>query len=413
MQRPHADMEAQDKGRDKLYKNLYLQRPVLAKAEHSLQLGARYKCALTATAHRLRSGYSLSSVLDTHPNASSMPARASSPSPLPAPNNARSSAGDPSCMRSAMNLHTCSRSTGQHSELQVDENAYRVLEYVSLEWPSQTVDVVGDTALLATNAAGGGGSVVRMGLADTAGLARMERLRLEQTRVDRDYNRLRAGACVLCIADDCLDVLDGTLVRRARVAGAFAHGLDAGDGRAYCGARGGALVVIDLAGGRASERSVHRGAVESVDVSGEMVFTASCDGTVCVTDMRAHKPVLVRELGCEANAVAFNGAGLLVCGGDSGSLWVVDMRVPDVAEEIAWHRSPVCSVRWRDADVFVSCSDEQVVLWDVSFADEWEYHRYLSFVHQGQRYYKEAAFGADGVVLTTSYDGVCIFAPVE
>lgn len=298
--------------------------------------------------------------------------------------------------------------------LHVNEGAYRVLEYVSLDWPSQTVDACGDAVLVATNAgSGGGASVVRLGFAATEGYGRMERLSVERAKVDADYNRLRVGACVVCVSDESLDVFDGALVLRTSTRGAFAHGLAVDDGRAYCGGRTGELAVADLGCGRMSERHVHRGAVESVDVHGELVFTASCDGAVCVTDMRARECVHRRELGCEANAVGFNGDGCVVCGGESGSLWVVDMRMPECAEEIAWHRTPVSSVRWRDADVFVSCSDEQVVLWDVSFVDEWEYHRYLSFVHQGQRYYKEAVFGADGAVFTTSYDGVCVFAPVE
>lgn len=297
--------------------------------------------------------------------------------------------------------------------LEVDEDAYRVLEYVSLDWPSQTVEASGDAVLVATNAAGGGGAVVRLGFGATDGYARMERMSVERVDVATDYNRLRAGACVVCVSDVSVDVLGGALEVRTRIGGAFAHGLAVGGERAYCGGRSGALVTVDLVCGRTSERQVHGGAVESVDVHGELVFTASCDGAVCVTDMRARECVQRRELGCEANAVGFNGDGRIVCGGESGSLWVVDMRAPECAEEIAWHRSPVSAVRWRDADVFVSCSDEQAVLWDVSFVDEWEYHRYLSFVHQGQRYYKEAAFGADGAVFTTSYDGVCVFVPVE
>lgn len=303
---------------------------------------------------------------------------------------------------------------GLCDELEVDEDVYRVREYVSLDWPSQTVDVCGDAVLVATNAGNGGGaSVVRLGLAATESYARMERLSVERGAVDADYNRLRASACIVCVSDESLDVLDGALAVRTRIGGAFAHGLAVEGERAYCGGRSGELVVADLGCGLTSARHVHGGAVESVDVDGGLVFTASCDGAVCVTDMRAREYVLRRELGCEANAVGYNGDGCVVCGGESGSLWVVDMRMPECAEEIAWHRSPVSSVRWRDADVFVSCSDEQVVLWDVSFVDEWEYHRYLSFVHQGQRYYKEAAFGADGAVFTTSYDGVCIFVPVE
>ena len=293
-------------------------------------------------------------------------------------------------------------------ELEVDESAYNILEHISLDWPSQTIEYVKENEImLATNPTEGSASLIRMNFGRTENFTKMKYFDFYRVDVDHSFNRIRKfGDGFACLSDENLNVFDKKLVLQDELKGKFGYGLATDDSNIYVGMQNGNLSILN---DKETQISLHKMSIESIDVHENFLFTASCDHSIKITDLRDNKEIFHKVFDADINAISYNKNNVVAFGDDNGVIRIMDIRNFGI-EEIKWHKSPISCVKWKNEDVFASCSDEQVALWDISFEEEWEYHKYLNFVHQGQEMYKDVAFDSK-VIYTTSYDGICIFDP--
>lgn len=300
-------------------------------------------------------------------------------------------------------------------DLEVEEEAYNVLEYVSLDWPAQSIDTAPEfNIVLGTNPVGEEPRMVRIDLSQTDGLSKPEEMRICKRSVDESYNKVRVrGDLVYCMSDTKVVVhgLDLEEVYRRGCDEELGYGLCFSDGGFMFGTRDGSVSVNDWECREVSRMRIHEGSVEGLCNHGGILFSASCDHSVSLTDIRTKERVFQRRFGSDINAIDFNGDNTVVFGDDEGIVRVMDIR-NNGTEELRRHKSPVSCVRWRDREVFVSGSDEQVCIWDTTL-DGTEESGYLLFVHQGQKFYKDIGFCKEKYVVTTSIDGLCVFYPIS
>lgn len=298
-------------------------------------------------------------------------------------------------------------------DLDCCREAYRVLEYINLEWPAQSIALSRAELFLGTNPQDSRMELIRICLRDTDYIS----LKYKDAPIGQFINRLRAGAAGLyAVSDDQVAMYgyDMRLVRKH--SGEFGYGLSVSADRVLAGTRTGDLLVYDSSLTLLKRLPVHSGSIETVCQRGQWIFTGSTDGTLKITSL-AGEHIHTIAVGSDVNSLDVSDSGRVVYGDDTGKVHLLtisytDGGISDVTDEvIEWHVSPISFVRWKDSDVFVSGSDEQVCFWDVSMEEEWEYHRYLLFVHQGQRCYKDVEFYED-VVVTTAQDGLCVFTPL-
>lgn len=303
------------------------------------------------------------------------------------------------------------------ANLEVEEAAYNVLEYISLDWPAQSIDIArGFTIVLGTNPMDRRPGMVSVDLYPTRGMSVPDKMKIFKKSVDESYNRVRVnGETVYCMSDRnvVLHDLEFKEIRGRECNEQLGYGLCFNRSGCVFGMRAGEVSVNDWEFNETQRTKIHEGSVESLCADGNMLFSASCDHSVAFTDLRTGKNVHRVRFGCDVNAIDFNGGNMVAFGDDEGVVRMMDVRNHAV-EEVGRHKSAVSCLRWRDEDTCASGSDEQVCLWDVSL-DSAEEGGYLLFVHQGQRFYKDVAFcrGDNNYVVTTSIDGLCVFQPIS
>ncbi|KAM0679206.1 hypothetical protein BDAP_000072 [Binucleata daphniae] len=299
--------------------------------------------------------------------------------------------------------------TNMHEELEVDESVYSLHEYINLEWPSQTVDTSNKKLLVATNSKDNDGELIELNFANTKNFKNVDKYTQVQTKVTDCYNRVRYfGPNVIAISDNKIVVFDKNLDEIKNVEDSFAYGL-ATSGKIYTGLKNGKVNCYDNELNKIDEYVVHTDAVESICVHNNILYTASCDKSAASYDTRSNQKICMLNNDCDVNAIDYNKENYVITGDDKGVVRLYDIRTNKELEKIEWHKSAISYVKWKSQNEFVSCSDEQIAIWDTSYEEEWEYHKYLRFVHQGQKYYKEVAFFGD-VYVATSYDGLCLFS---
>ncbi|KAI5168781.1 ribosome assembly protein RRB1 [Pancytospora epiphaga] len=291
-------------------------------------------------------------------------------------------------------------------DLEVDERAYTLLEYLNLEWPAQSISVKDSKIYLGTNPQEGSAELISVDIKDTD----YQNLKYKDAKINYQINKIRVGRHIYAIADKHLLVYERDTLKFLRAAeGDFGYGLCVTEDVIYAGERDGYLCKYTHDLELIERVKMHKASIEAIGISDGRIFTGSVDHTLKVSDVNGN---VVKEMknNSDINCLDING-DKLVYGDDDGCIKLVDVRNFE-AEEISWHTTPISAVRWKDAEVFASCSDEQVCLWDTSFVDEWDFHKYLLFVHQGQRMYKDVDFD-DKRVITTAIEGISIFTPVS
>jgi ribosome assembly protein RRB1 len=302
--------------------------------------------------------------------------------------------------------------------LEVDESAYKFLEYISLDWPAQSLDIYkGLTVVLGTNPVDDVPALVSIDFGPTGDFKRMEKTVIKRTPCEESYNRVRVTSnMVYALSDKKLVIHNSSMeqvYQRERKEG-LGYGLCFSKYGYSYGTRTGGIFLNDWANREVEILRTHQGSVESLSFSNELLFSASCDHSIAMTDVRSCKKVFSRKFGCDINAIDSNDEHLVAFGDDDGVIRLMDIRNHSI-EEIRWHKSGIACIKWRDQETFASSSDEQVCIWDTSIEEEWEYEKYLLFVHQGQKYYKDITFckGNRDCVVTTSIDGLCAFRPIS
>lgn len=288
-----------------------------------------------------------------------------------------------------------------------DENVYSLLEYISLDWPSQSVASKGDFIYAATNPEKENPTLVQFDFSGTDNYNNIQDFKVEKKEVERCYNRIRISQDLLFgISDNSFDVytLNG-LDKKSGITGEYGYGVDIRD-KIAIGHRNGKISIVDYELNLISEFKYHRDTVESIVLNDNIIYSGSCDNTAKGFDMRSSQVIFEYKNSCDVNAVDFID-GKLIIGSDDGHVIHADLRNGAI-EKIKWHATPISFVKWQNSTEFVSCSNEQIAFWDTTFEEEWEYHKYLRFVHQGQKFYKEVCF-VDDMCVATSVDGLCFF----
>ncbi|KAG5859718.1 hypothetical protein KMI_05g09020 [Encephalitozoon hellem] len=302
--------------------------------------------------------------------------------------------------------------------LEVSEDAYNVMEYISLDWPAQSIDILrGFTIVLGTNPSEEGTpGMVSIDLFPTDGMKMPGKMKISKRNIKESYNKVRVnGEMVYCLSDDKLVVhnskFDEAYCRE--VSQGLGYGLCFGKSGCIFGTKSGEISVNDWSFNETGVMRIHEDSIEGLCHHEGMVFSGSCDHSIRITDIRCNKSIFQRKFGCDINAVDFNGENILAFGDDDGVIRLMDIRNHSI-EEINRHKTPISCLKWRDSDILASGSDEQVCIWDMSL-DPNEDDGYLLFVHQGQKFYKDIAFcrGDNNYVVTTSIDGLCVFYPIS
>lgn len=311
------------------------------------------------------------------------------------------------------------RPTGaEDGELEVDEEAYSLLEYIGLEWPSMSLDTHKSRILLGTcpdqnQAAGCSSQMVEVELGGAMSSGDFGLLEFKTHKASRTFNRIRVCNAVFALSDSFLTKFDLACNAVAEVRGSYRFGLHVSHDRVIAGCEDGSVEIyshgLELLG-RISSGASPIECVGLDDTKGRIV-AGSLDHKVRVFDS-AGQLLSTIENDSEVNSLDTRN-GMLAFGDDSGRVHLVNLETGS-REVFEWHCTPISFLRWRDDDVFVTGSDEQVCLWDVTLEDQQDLDvpRCLLFVHQGQRHYKDCAFLGRSVAVT-SEDGLCVFEPAS
>ncbi|KAF9764504.1 Glutamate-rich WD repeat-containing protein 1 [Nosema granulosis] len=298
--------------------------------------------------------------------------------------------------------------------LSYEEEAYVFIDYISLDWPSQTVDCFNsNNVVIGTNPNEGDGKIVSFDLEDFKGSKDGDKLKHNEKTIPKPLNRIRCKNAIYGVSDDGFYIYNfdlETLHSKDMVEGA-GYGLCTTEDGAYFSSMEGMVYKINDKG--LDTFKVHKGSIESLSFGNNLLFSCSTDRSAKVTDVRSRDVVFDKKYACDINAIDFNQENIFVFGDDAGLLRVVDLRSLDTCINIDWHKTSISSVRWKDSDVFISSSDQQVCIFDLTLEEDWTYEKYLLFVHQGQKFYKDMCFTSSDSVVTTSIDGLCLFKPIS
>jgi len=299
----------------------------------------------------------------------------------------------------------------------VEEEAYHVLEYISLDWPAQSIDIAkGFTIILGTNPMGQRPGMVSIDLYPTHGLSKPDKMKISKKNVDESYNKVRVnGETVYCLSDDKLVLynLEFEEIYRRDFNENLGYGLCFSKHGCIIGTGEGEVSINDWGYKEIGRMKIHEGSIEGLCNHENILFSGSCDYSIAMTDIRTEERIFQKKFCSDINVIDFNGDDILAFGDDKGIIRIMDIRNYSI-EEINRHKSPVSCLKWRDQEIFASGSDEQLCIWDTTL-DPNEEEGYLLFVHQGQKFYKDVTFcrGDNDYVVTTSIDGLCVFRPIS
>jgi len=338
-------------------------------------------------------------------------------------------------------------------DLEVDEEAYTVLEYIDLEWPAMSLDTRDSTVVLGTYPENqdNGSQLVEVNLSGLIASEGTGSPAFKKHGVKRIFSKIRIHNAIFGLSNGFLTKFDFKYKVISEVKGSYRFGLAVTPEYVIAGCNDGTVEVyahdlklvrritageapIECVGFDPTVKFTRDDGTEAAGV----VVAGSLDHSVRVFDLNG---TLIKTISCDAevNSLDVRG-GHLVFGDDSGLVHLVDLNTGS-RETLQWHCTPISFVRWKDDDVFLSGSDEQVCVWDRSLEkvedskglDKTESSKGLDksesskgldktgnlnipnnliFVHQGQRYYKDCAFYGD-VVVVTSEGGLCLFEPIS
>ncbi|WUR03535.1 WD40 repeat domain-containing protein [Vairimorpha necatrix] len=296
----------------------------------------------------------------------------------------------------------------EDEDLECSDEVYDSLDYYDMDWPSQTVTTFKNKyVLVGTNPDNEPGKLKVFDLNKMG----QEDFEVNSLTASVSYNRIRTNENINCVSDTTFDIYNEDLKLLESLSyDNVDYGLcSTSESSIFSHDKGNVSIFTD----RVTEtRFVHSDSINSLNFHNSLIYSASSDKSSKITDLRSKDVVFHKIEKAEINAIDTNKDNLFAMGDDLGSIKVIDMRMPKNEIGIFWHKSSISSLTWKDSDIFLSTSDEQLCIFDTSLEDEWEYEKYLLFVHQGQRYYKDVCL-VNNLVITTSVDGLCFFTPIS
>lgn len=299
----------------------------------------------------------------------------------------------------------------ENEELVVEEDAYNLLEYIDLEWPSQTVDIYDSRIFLGTcpnlSEKKTSFELLRIDLKYTD----YKKLDYEKTKIDVLINKIRISKHIFALSDSSLLKFDLNLKLIKEVKGMHGFALYITPDRVFVGSMEGYVTIYSHNLDLIKSFQAHNSSIESICFDGKIIYTGSTDHSL---KMHSLDGILLDNIqnDCDINCVDVMD-GRLAFGDDKGVIGIYNVGSKTL-EKIEWHSTPINFIRWKDNDIFACGSDEQLCLWDITLeeVENQEYPKYLLFVHQGQRNYKDCCFEDNKVIVTTE-DGVCVFEPIS
>ncbi|EJW01604.1 hypothetical protein EDEG_03847 [Edhazardia aedis USNM 41457] len=300
--------------------------------------------------------------------------------------------------------------TKELQNLEVDESVYSLLEYIEVDWPSQTIATKDNAAFLATNPSKGKKPcLVRLDFSQTNNYKNVDKFIYDRVEIDENINRMRIrGNQIIAISENKFLTYDLDGIEKYSFIDKFSYGLAHNEKYIATGKQNGEILVFDSNMCKKSYQ-IHEKKVESICIDNEKIYSGGCDFFVKAYDMKSETEIFSIPNKNDVNAVDLKN-NMLVFGDDAGQICVIDVRKTNSKlEEILWHKTPISMIKWKTDCEFYTLSDEQLCIWDTEFEEDWEYHKWLKFVHSGHKYFKDVDF-IDDIILTTSIDGVCLFS---
>ncbi|KAF7683666.1 Ribosome assembly protein rrb1 [Astathelohania contejeani] len=298
-------------------------------------------------------------------------------------------------------------------DLEVDDDVYRFLEYFSLDWPAQSIDFINPTQLVVgTNPPEEHKqsiSIISFSNPLESLFDAMGEFTVQKLSTKHSVNRIRWNDSLYLLGDELLSIYNNKNELIKEIKGEFGYGIGFSKEEYFIGSKSGEIITPF------EKHQVHTKSIECIDVFNNTMFTGSCDYKAISTDIRSWEQIFELPFSCDINCLGFNGDNTLGLGCDDGVIRLVDIRNTKNCEDIKWHSTPISCFMWGSRDVFATGSDEQVCLWDTSFIEDWNFHRYLSFIHQGHTFYKSVMFWKESpeYVITSALEGLCVFSPIE
>lgn len=328
------------------------------------------------------------------------------------------------------------------TNLEVEEDAYEKLEYISLEWPSQTVSIKDNHIFIAPNSESDF-HIMRITLEKiNNNIVINEKFKIKKTLVKQNVNRIRCSNFLYAVSDNYilkfdfeLNLIDSydsqSLVKsdsnqenhekvyndnnnnKLLDDNKIGYGLIATNDACYFTLSGDLYILKEKP--ILIYKNLHEKEINDIKIINNFILTVSNDKKLHILNLNNKKIIKTIIFDSEINSITKNNENIVI-GLDSGIISIYDYKIEDefminFKENISWHKSSISIVNFVNVDTLVTLSDEQVTLWDLNFEDEWQYHKYLHFVHAGQNYYKDVDV-LDDMIVTTSLDGLCFFKPV-
>ena len=319
-------------------------------------------------------------------------------------------------------------------ELEVDEEVYKMLEYIELEWPSLSIDSYQSKVIVGTTPQQDEGKpeLISIEIEDTD----FNKLNYQNLFISHPPNKLRVFKnYVFAISDRCIirySLNDKNIVEAK---GNYGFGLFVNENSVIVGSMDGFVEVYDHNLHLKYKFQASQMSIECVGAYKDTIITGSTDHCLKIFTSKGVEIYCI-ENDSDINCLEVRN-GILIFGDDNGKIHKVDLETKEKVI-FEWHQTPITFVRWRDDDTFVTGSEEQICIWDLSLQviDQEEnqndeeniknsdtesavssirgedFPKNLLFVHQGQKNYKDCCFNRN-MVITTSEEGICIFEPVS
>lgn len=334
---------------------------------------------------------------------------------------------------SSEDMKTYKPEKNEVEELEVNEEVYSTLEYIELEWPSLSVDAHKSKIIIGTTPIPNEGhpELISIEVENTD----FTRLDSQNLHISHSPNKLRVfGKYVFALSDACITrySLDDRNILEAK--GNYGFGLCVNQNFVIVGTMDGYVQIFDHNLRLKNKFKASDMSIECVGFSNELFITGSTDHCLKIFNFEG-KELYCIENDSDINCLEANNQ-ILIYGDDNGRIHKLDLNSKEKTI-FEWHQTPITFIRWKDSDVFVTGSEEQVCIWDLSLEpldltkqsskDEQEdssdksddslsnedtFPDNLLFVHQGEKHYKDCCFIGNKII-TTSENGICVFEPVS
>ena len=320
-------------------------------------------------------------------------------------------------------------------DLVCNDFAYKYLDYLDVEWPSQSICVMNARLFFSsfneTNIEKNIGNIYSISLDDFISRSLKN---IRTIPIQFYINRFRSiNEQVFFISDNILGKINEKYqFTYITVSFDLSFGFYLCDQYIYIGTKDGALCIYDHDLNFISQYKIHLNSIETITIFNNVIYTASADKTIKKTIINNDNFLseIIYEGIAEINSIDIQN-NILIFGDDNGMIGIINND--NLYKICNWHKSSIEMVHIKNDDelVFGACSQEQVTVWDLTLENnsniiidsslslkivqnEIEINKkdFLLFVHQGQQFYKDIVF-YNNKTITTSINGICLFQPIS